>query len=80
MTPEQALCTYHSGQTVVVKTLCDLSDIIESQKETVAALELKIATLSINNGITHGNRTAVFFMAYNPLYSATGDKKYCPGR
>jgi len=49
MTTEQALSTYHSGQTVVVKTLCDLSDIIESQKETVAALELKIAKLSKNS-------------------------------
>ena len=49
MTLEQALYIYHSGLTVVVKTICELSDIIESQKDTVAALELKIANLSKNS-------------------------------
>ncbi len=46
MTPDEALNIYHLGQTAVVAILCNWSDTIESQKEKIAALEFKIATLS----------------------------------
>jgi len=49
MTPDEALAVYHSGPQVVVKTLCNLKNIIEAQGLEINALELKIARLSKNS-------------------------------
>lgn len=49
MTPAEALKIYFDGQDVVVKTLCDLSDTIETQKAQINTLEIKVATLQKNS-------------------------------
>lgn len=48
MTPEQALNIYNSGPQAVVQTLCGLSNTIDSLREEMKALEIKIAKLSKN--------------------------------
>ena len=49
MTPDEALALYNAGPEVVTKTLCDLSNTIESQQEQIKALEAKVAKLSKNS-------------------------------
>ena len=49
MTHDEALAVCHAGPKVVVKTLCDLSDTIESQQVKIRTLEIKIAKLSKNS-------------------------------
>ncbi len=49
MTPDEALNIYYLGEAAVVKTLCELSEIIEFQNEKILALEDKIAKLSKNS-------------------------------
>lgn len=49
MTYDEALAVYHAGPKVVVKTLCDLSNIIKSQQEKIRTLEIKVAKLSKNS-------------------------------
>jgi transposase len=49
MTGDEALAIYNAGSQVVVKTLCDLSDTIESQQAKIKTLETKIAKLSKNS-------------------------------
>jgi len=49
MTYDEALATYNAGSKVVVKTLCELSDTIESQQEKIKVLEIKVARLSKNS-------------------------------
>jgi len=49
MTHDKALAVYHAGPKVVVKTLCDLSDTIESQQVKIRTLEIKIAKLTKNS-------------------------------
>lgn len=46
MTDDEALALYNAGPKVVVKTLCDQSNTIESQQKQIEALENKIAKLS----------------------------------
>ena len=49
MTDDQAMVLYNAGPKIVVEVLCDFSHTIESQKEKIKALELKIAKLSKNS-------------------------------
>jgi len=49
MTHDEALAVYHAGPKVVVKTLCDLSNTIESQQVKIRTLEIKIAKLTKNS-------------------------------
>lgn len=49
MTHDEALAVYHAGSKIVVKTLCDLSDAIESQQVKIKTLEIKVAKLSKNS-------------------------------
>jgi transposase len=49
MTPDEALALYNAGPEVVTKTLCDLSNTLESQLEQIKALEAKVAKLSKNS-------------------------------
>ena len=49
MTHDEALAVYHAGPEVVVKTLCDLSDTLESQQQKIRTLEVKVAKLSKNS-------------------------------
>lgn len=49
MTHDKALAVYHAGPKVVAKTLCDLSDTIESQQVKIRTLEIKIAKLTKNS-------------------------------
>lgn len=49
MTPEKASQIYHSGEAAVVKLLCELGEIIESQNEKIMASERKVAELSKNS-------------------------------
>jgi len=46
MTKNEALALYNAGPKIVVKTLCDLSLTIKSQKKHIKALEIKVAKLS----------------------------------
>jgi len=46
MTDDEALALYNAGQKVVVKTLCDQSNTIESQHKQIEALKIEIAKLS----------------------------------
>jgi hypothetical protein len=55
MTPSEALIIYNAGQEVVVKTLCDFSNTINSSQAEIRSLEIKIAKLSKNSS-TSGNR------------------------
>jgi hypothetical protein len=49
MTPDEALVVYLAGSKVVVKTLCNLSETIESQQAKIKTLEIKVAKLSKNS-------------------------------
>ena len=48
MRTEEALIIYNSGAQAVVETLCDFSNSIDSLREEIKALEIKIAKLSKN--------------------------------
>ena len=49
MKRDEALALYDAGPQVVIKTLCDLSKIIESQQRQIKILEIKVAKLSKNS-------------------------------
>ena len=49
MKRDEALALYNAGPKVVIKTLCDLSNAIESLQEQIKALEAKVAKLSKNS-------------------------------
>jgi len=49
MTPDEALVIYKNGPEAVVKTICDFSNTIESQKQEITALKAKIAKLLKNS-------------------------------
>jgi transposase len=49
VTRDEALTLYNTSPKVVVNILCHLSNIIQSQKEEIGALEMKIAKLSKNS-------------------------------
>jgi len=49
MNNDEALALYNAGPKVAVKSLCDLSRTIESQRNQIETLEIKIAKLSKNS-------------------------------
>jgi len=49
MTPAQAMKIYKSGSTVVVDTLCELSETVDTQSREINDLKIQIARLSKNS-------------------------------
>ena len=49
MTHDEALALYNAGPKVVAKTLCDLSNAIDSKQEQITALEIAVAKFSKNS-------------------------------